>query len=582
MLSADIPPPPLAARPTRVRYLVVGLSTLMAILLYLDRFCVSLAERYIKEDLGLSEAQVGYFFAMFFGAYALAQVPSGLLTDRIGARITLTIYILGWSFFTALTGLVQGFLVLLLIRGLFGLAQAGAYPTAASLISRWMPLSARGTASGITAFGGRIGGAIAPILTGLLIVMFVPTHESSRFEERDILDDPLFVRLALNQPPVPTAKSPQPEPPSGTSADLRAQLVAQWPEDVRGALARAGSRSPGERFTLDAAVRDGILSALNRQMDSAEQFSDESLLRLPLPQEAKSIHARRQAGGELTGEERARMNRLVLELVFPGALRQVYGRGWRPVMFIYGGLGVVVALVFWVLFRNTPGEHPACNDAERALIQGSSGPDAPREHSPFPWRSILRNRSLWLGSAVQFGTNVGWVFIVTWFPRYLSEVHQVPLIERAWMTSLPMFCGIAGNLLGGWLTDWTTMRWGLRRGRSLPVAITRFVCAGAFFGCLAVGTPWQATVLMCVVAVGTDLGSASLWAFAQDIGGRYVGSVLGWGNMFGNLGATVSPILLNAIIVSQFSWNGMFVVCGAVFGLVGVLAFGINGEDKVD
>ncbi|HSG72519.1 MAG TPA: hypothetical protein VLA12_19060, partial [Planctomycetaceae bacterium] len=60
------------------------------------------------------------------------------------------------------------------------------------------------------------------------------------------------------------------------------------------------------------------------------------------------------------------------------------------------------------------------------------------------------------------------------------------------------------------------------------------------------------------------------------------GSVLGWGNMFGNLGATVSPILLNEIIDSRYSWNGMFIVCGAVFALVGFAAFGINSEEKVD
>ena len=58
--------PPPADAPTRVRYLVVFLATLMAVLLYLDRFCISLAERYIKEDLNLSEDQISLFLSMFF------------------------------------------------------------------------------------------------------------------------------------------------------------------------------------------------------------------------------------------------------------------------------------------------------------------------------------------------------------------------------------------------------------------------------------------------------------------------------------------------------------------------------------
>ena len=69
---------------------------LMAFLLYLDRFCVSFAADYIKEDLDLSQAQMSWFLSAFFWSYALAQVPSGWLSDRYGARIMLVIYILSW------------------------------------------------------------------------------------------------------------------------------------------------------------------------------------------------------------------------------------------------------------------------------------------------------------------------------------------------------------------------------------------------------------------------------------------------------------------------------------------------------
>ena len=98
--------------PTYVRYRVVAVSALMAILLYLDRFCISFAEQYIQEDLRLTDQQIGWMLSAFFWTYALAQVPSGWLTDRFGARLMLTIYILLWSLFTGLTGLAAGFVVL--------------------------------------------------------------------------------------------------------------------------------------------------------------------------------------------------------------------------------------------------------------------------------------------------------------------------------------------------------------------------------------------------------------------------------------------------------------------------------------
>ncbi|GIW79764.1 MAG: hypothetical protein KatS3mg105_1571 [Gemmatales bacterium] len=177
-----------SARPTRVRYLVVTLTMLSAILLYLDRFCITFAERYIREDLGLTNNQISWMLSAFFLTYALAQVPSGFLSDRYGARKMLTLYILFWSLFTALTGLATSFLMIIALRLGFGVAQAGAYPTAGSLLSKWVPFSFRGFASSLIAFGGRVGGFIAPLLTALLIVQFVPLSVPSTFEAGDILD----------------------------------------------------------------------------------------------------------------------------------------------------------------------------------------------------------------------------------------------------------------------------------------------------------------------------------------------------------------------------------------------------------
>src|SRR5436309_2545640 len=94
--------------PTRVRYVVVLVTMLVSVLLYLDRFCLSFAETFIKEDLGLTRTQTGWLFGAFFLSYGLAQVPSGWLTDRWGGRLMLTIYVLAWSLFTGWTGLVAG------------------------------------------------------------------------------------------------------------------------------------------------------------------------------------------------------------------------------------------------------------------------------------------------------------------------------------------------------------------------------------------------------------------------------------------------------------------------------------------
>jgi hypothetical protein len=66
-----------------------------------------------------------------------------------------------------------------------------------------------------------------------------------------------------------------------------------------------------------------------------------------------------------------------------------------------------------------------------------------------------------------------------------------------------------------------------------------------------------------------------VWALNQDVGGRNVGSVLGLGNMWGNLGAAVSPLLLNWV-VGDGRWDLAFWTCAGAFLLSGVCSLGVN------
>src|SRR6266853_965176 len=187
----------LPARPTSIRYMVLGLTTLVAVMLYLDRFCLGYVAPYIRESLGLSTRQIAFVLDAFFYTYAFGQIPCGWLSDRFGARIMLALYLAIWSSLTGLMGLAHGVTSLLLFRLGCGLFEAGAYPSCAGLIRRWMPYHRRGLASGVISLGGRIGGATVPMLTAYLTISFVPVSMSSLFMGADILD----VRgLALSTP----------------------------------------------------------------------------------------------------------------------------------------------------------------------------------------------------------------------------------------------------------------------------------------------------------------------------------------------------------------------------------------------
>jgi nitrate/nitrite transporter NarK len=165
-------------------------------------------------------------------------------------------------------------------------------------------------------------------------------------------------------------------------------------------------------------------------------------------------------------------------------------------------------------------------------------------------------------------------------PMYLDEVHKVPPLERGMMSGLPVMVGMAGMLFGGWLTDRLTRSLGVRWGRGLPMALTRFLAMAAYLACLLLDGPWMFLVAFCVVALATDLGTASVWAFIQDVGGRYVGSVLGWGNMWGNIGAWASPLLL-LTITGPYRWEYRFLACACAFFIAGIAALGVDARIPV-
>src|ERR1044071_405572 len=98
------PPSRTELRPTRARYWVVVFAVTLAIIQYIDRVAISQAMPDIAAEMKFTDAQKGMIFSAFTLAYALFEIPTGWLGDKIGARRVLLRVVLWWSFFTAATG----------------------------------------------------------------------------------------------------------------------------------------------------------------------------------------------------------------------------------------------------------------------------------------------------------------------------------------------------------------------------------------------------------------------------------------------------------------------------------------------
>jgi len=154
------------------RYFMVMGTFLLALLLYVDRICISVAKEPIADALSLSDKQMGWILAAFSLGYAFFQTPSGIMADRYGPRKVLAIIVVLWSTFTALTGAAWNFISLIIVRFLFGAGEAGAFPGMSRAIYSWIPLKERGIVTGINFSGSRLGAAFAVPVVAWLITDF--------------------------------------------------------------------------------------------------------------------------------------------------------------------------------------------------------------------------------------------------------------------------------------------------------------------------------------------------------------------------------------------------------------------------
>ncbi|MDQ1474276.1 MAG: hypothetical protein QOJ99_5756 [Bryobacterales bacterium] len=158
-------------RPTSARYRVLGLTFLMAFMMYMERGAIGAATPGIMRDFHVDKITMGWSISAFNWSYAMFQVPMGWLADRFGARITLACAMFWWAVFTAGTGLTTSASSLALTRFLFGMGEAGAFPSGSRALVRWLPSDRRAFGQGFQHSGARLGAAVAPLFVMSLIAI---------------------------------------------------------------------------------------------------------------------------------------------------------------------------------------------------------------------------------------------------------------------------------------------------------------------------------------------------------------------------------------------------------------------------
>ncbi|KHL01415.1 MFS transporter [Sinomonas humi] len=155
---------PVAQRSTKIRWYGGAIIFIICFVAYLDRIVFSVSASPIMAALHISPVQFGLATTVFNIGYFVCQIPSAVLIRRVGTRRAMTIAFLAWSVCTGATGLANSFLLLAVVRTLFGAGEAPVFPAANSFFADWFPSKERGRANSLMNAGAFLGPALGAVL----------------------------------------------------------------------------------------------------------------------------------------------------------------------------------------------------------------------------------------------------------------------------------------------------------------------------------------------------------------------------------------------------------------------------------
>jgi MFS family permease len=392
-----------------MRHRVIAMTVLLAGVTYLDRVAIGVVAPQITKDLNLTKVEMGYVFSAFTIAYAVFEIPTAAWADRIGCRGVLTRIVAWWSAFTMVTAAAWSYLSLLVIRFLFGVGEAGAWPCVGRVFSRWIPAGERGKAQGIFFSGAFLAGAFTPKLVGWLSTM--------------------------------------------------------------------------------------------------------------MP--------------------------------------------WRYVFLVFGLVGFLWALAWWLWFRDEPRDKAGTSPEEVALIERERGL-AVSGHGN--WRDVFKLPVVVPICISHAANSWGTYFIITWLPTYLVEIRGMSRGQMEVFAGLPMVIAATASLCGGYVTDVVTKRMGLSWGRA-GVAGTAYSISmtAMFFAARAEDPQFAASLIALSYGVSMfTLGAA--FSLCIDVGKQNSAVMTATMNTAGQVGGTLSPIVLAYLVQWFGDWSIPLYVMAGLYG----------------
>lgn len=254
---------------------------------------------------------------------------------------------------------------------------------------------------------------------------------------------------------------------------------------------------------------------------------------------------------------------------------------WQSMFWLLGGIGIVIAVIWYFWFRDDPEQHPGVTPEELKLI--IDGQDAPtKKKASLSWGRLITDRNMLLLMGQYICSNFTFFFMLSWSFTYLKNTYSLSPSQAAWYNGIALFCGAIGNWVAGYSIDAIYRKGSWTMSRRIPAIVGFTLAAAGMAASVHMDSAIAAVACIALAVFGADMTLSPSWSTANDVGRENSGVVSGTMNMAGNLGGScMMPIVFPILQEWTGSATPFFYLAAGLNGLAIVMWCAIRPDRPI-
>ncbi|XP_076999938.1 sodium-dependent phosphate transport protein 4 isoform X5 [Tamandua tetradactyla] len=271
-----------------------------------------------------------------------------------------------------------------------------------------------------------------------------------------------------------------------------------------------------------------------------------------------------------------------IAILLGGLICQTYG--WPLVFYIFGGIGCVCCILWFVLVYDDPVYHPWISTSEKEYIISSLVQEVSSSKKFLPIRAMSKSLPLWSMILCCFSHQWLITILMVYTPTYISSVYNVNIRDNGIFSAIPFFVAGVVGILGGQLADFLlTKSFRLITVRKMATVLGVLPSSALIVALPYLNSSCTTTVALLTISCGlTSLSQSGIYINALDIAPRHSSFLIGASRGFAYIAAILTPAISGYLLSQdpEFGWRNVFLLVFAI-NILGLIFFLIFGEANV-